>query len=194
MFSAMARPMRLLLLTGIGLLILGAIYLIISFVFFGYRLAAIDFLAMGMGFIGFVMAWPSFEDDYKRKLGVITNENDHQPQSPPPTNTSQSDIDEFCKSVIAWKVSATKKDEIFELFRDNPYYLMGYLAYITKKDIEETKALQKKIIGFTLVSIIVAAGSMAFAGYAINPAFIIPGIGVYALVLYGIFRVLNKSK
>jgi hypothetical protein len=111
-----------------------------------------------------------------------------------PDNLKESDIDDFCKSVIAWKVSATKKDEIFQLFKDNPYYLMGYLAYITKKDIEETKALQKKIIGFTMVSIIIAIGSMAFAGYAIDSAFFIPGMGVYALVLFGIFHVLNKSK
>src|SRR5208283_5587085 len=92
----------------------------------------------------------------------------------PPSDISKSDIDDFCKSVIEWKISATEKDEIFQLFRENPYYLMGYLAYITKKDIEETKALQNKIIAFTLVSIIIAMGSMAFTGYAINPVFFVP--------------------
>ncbi|MGB7787944.1 hypothetical protein, partial [Methanoregula sp.] len=112
----------------------------------------------------------------------------------PPSDISKSDIDNFCKSVIEWKVSATEKDEIFQLFRENPYYLMGYLAYITKKDIEETKALQKKIIAFTLVSIIIAMGSMAFTGYAINPVFFVSGLGVYALVLFGVFYVMRKSK
>jgi hypothetical protein len=118
----------------------------------------------------------------------------HETITFPLSDASKSDIDNFCKSVIAWKVSATAKEEIFELFRDNPYYLMGYLAYITKKDIEETKALQKKIVALTLVALIIGMGTMVFAGYSINPVYIIPGIGVYALVFYGVYLVLRRPR
>lgn len=179
----MARSMRLLLLIGIGLLILGALYLVISFLFFGYRLSPIDFIVMGMAFIGFVMAWPTFEDDYKKNLGSSANEK--CPPSPQelPTTTSQSDIDDFCKSVIAWKVSATKKDEIFQLFKDNPYYLMGYLAYLTKRDIEETKDLQRRTFAFMFISIIVGYGTLIIAIYALTKEFIVPGLIVSMVVL-----------
>jgi hypothetical protein len=112
----------------------------------------------------------------------------------PLPDSLKPDIDTFCKSVIAWKVSATKKEGMFQLFMDNPYYLMGYLAYITKVNIDETKILQNKIIAFTIVSIIIAMGSMAFTGYAIHPEFIIPGIGVYAIVMIGVFYTLSIKK
>jgi len=112
----------------------------------------------------------------------------------PQSDITESDIDTFCKSVITWKVSATEKEEIFNLFKDNPHYLIGYLAYITKKDIDETRALQKKIINFTLVSLIIGMGSMVFTGYAINPVFFLPGLGVYALVLIGVYSVVKKSR
>ena len=83
-------------------------------------------------------------------------------------NPSIDNIDNFCKSVIAWKVSASKKDEMFALFKDNPYYLIGYLTYITQKDVEETKTLQNKILRLTKIMGIIAAGTLVFAIYSIN--------------------------
>ncbi len=141
----------------------------------------------------------SYREKVNRTKGVSTPEIIPTPPtnenlSLPIPGITKSDIESFCKSVIAWKVSATEKDEIFQLFKDNPYYLMGYLAYITKVNIDETKALQKKIIAFTLVSLIIAMGSMVFTGYSINPVFFIPGLGVYAMVLFGVWYVLKKSK
>ncbi|MCX6684907.1 MAG: hypothetical protein NTZ37_09305 [Methanoregula sp.] len=94
--------------------------------------------------------------------------------------------------MIAWKVSATEKDATFNLFRENPYYLVGYLAYITKKEIDESKALQKRIIALTMVSLIIGLGSMVFTGYAINPLFFVPSLGVYALILIRVWYVLKK--
>lgn len=98
-------------------------------------------------------------------------------------NVSESDIDDFCKSVIAWKVSATKKDEIFQLFKDNPYYLMGYLAYLTKRDIEETKDLQRRTFAFMFITVIVGYGALIIAVYALAKEFIVPGLLVVTVIL-----------
>lgn len=77
-------------------------------------------------------------------------------------NPSIEDIDTFCKSVLAWKVAASKKSEMFDIFRDNPYYLMGFLTYITQKNIEESKTLQKEIRKLTIVALFFSCAAVGF--------------------------------
>ncbi|MDD1686035.1 hypothetical protein [Methanoregula sp.] len=111
-----------------------------------------------------------------------------------PTEFPETDIDEFCKSVIAWKVSATKKEEIFQLFKDNPYYLMGYLTHITQQNINQTKSLQKKTIGLTAIALILAAGSMAIAMYGIGSEFFGGIISVSVAVILGMIGVIVLTR
>jgi hypothetical protein len=107
-------------------------------------------------------------------------------------NPDIDDIDNFCRSVIAWKVSASKKDEMFTLFKDHPYYLIGYLTYITQRNIEETKILQKRLVKLTMMMAIIAVGTMGYAMYAINPVFFVPGVILAIMLVVAIWYVPKK--
>jgi|GEM_PF-6542647 len=137
------------------------------------------------------------------KSGVDDTENVHQhvesevnstvrEELPSPQHPNEDDIDKFCRSIIAWKVSASRKDEMFTLFRDNPYYLLGYLTYITQKNIEETKILQKRIVKLTMMMAIIALGTMGYAMYAINPVFFVPGVILSIILIVAIWYVPKK--
>ena len=75
---------------------------------------------------------------------------------------------------------------MFALFKDNPYYLIGYLTYITQKDVEETKTLQNKILRLTKIMGIIAAGTLVFAIYSINSQFIGYGLIVAVMILVAV--------
>jgi uncharacterized membrane protein YqjE len=105
---------------------------------------------------------------------------------------TENDIEIFCKSIIAWKVSASKKDEMFTLFKDNPYYLIGYFTFITQKNIEETKILQIKTIILTVVMAIIAIGSMCLAIYTIGPQYYLNGVILSVVVLIAIWYVIYR--
>jgi magnesium-transporting ATPase (P-type) len=78
----MQNRVKVVLYCGIGLLTLGFIFLIIQFVTSGYRLTPMDMISVGLGFIGYVMAWPSFEDSIKKKPEELDQKNDTDREKP----------------------------------------------------------------------------------------------------------------
>lgn len=55
-FKNMSWNYQIALLCGTALLVIGGLYLVISFIFFSYKLSPIDFISTGMGFIGLAIA------------------------------------------------------------------------------------------------------------------------------------------
>jgi hypothetical protein len=112
-----------------------------------------------------------------------------------PSNcTSANEMDNFCKSVIAWKVAASRKDEMFTLFKENPYYLMGFLAYLTQKNIEESKKIERRITRLTVITAIIALGSMIFAMYSVKNEFFISTTITVVILLLAVWYVDYKFK
>jgi EamA domain-containing membrane protein RarD len=62
----MRNEMRILLYCGLGLLILGFLYLLLMTFFFGYKLTPTDMISVGMAFVGIVIGWPPFEESLKK--------------------------------------------------------------------------------------------------------------------------------
>ncbi|MDD1701312.1 MAG: hypothetical protein LUQ04_11065 [Methanoregula sp.] len=70
------------------------------------------------------------------------------------------DIEKFCNEVIMWKTAACKRDEIFSLFRENPYYLFGYLCYSVRKNEERQNNLNLVLLGLTAASIFTSLAAL----------------------------------
>jgi hypothetical protein len=66
-FLKKLTPLRVILLCGIGLLIISLILTVILFFNEELKFTPNDFAAFGLAFIGFVMAWPQFERDFRDK-------------------------------------------------------------------------------------------------------------------------------
>jgi len=61
-----SNALRIVLLCGIGMLIVSLILTINSLIFVPkFTISSTDLASSGLAFIGFVMAWPQFERDFK---------------------------------------------------------------------------------------------------------------------------------
>ncbi|MCX6684773.1 MAG: hypothetical protein NTZ37_08630 [Methanoregula sp.] len=100
------------------------------------------------------------------------------------------DIEKFCNEVISWKVQATKKDEIFNLFKDNPYYLFGFFTYKTLQNEKINQRMQSIILLFSATALILAFVAVTMTFYqSINKpefpwvatSFVFASLGIYYL-------------
>lgn len=132
-----------------------------------------------------------FDQNLNRPIDKPSSEEQIKSQSP--KSPIDDEIKSFCESVIAWKVSASKKAEMFTLFKDNPYYLMGYLTYITQKNIEETKILQKQTLVLTGVMAVLATGSVGMALYAVGSQYYPSAVVILVIVAISIWFIPKKA-
>jgi len=61
----MTNAGKVVLSAGLALMTVGLIYLIIMALFFEYRLGPMDMISVGMGFVGFAMAWPVYKESQR---------------------------------------------------------------------------------------------------------------------------------
>lgn len=83
---------------------------------------------------------------------------------------------------------------MFKIFKENPYYLIGYLTFITRNNMEETKALQQKTFAFMFLSFISAAGSLSMAAYAVNLHNYPYAVGILVIVVVAGLWAIKRSK
>jgi hypothetical protein len=116
------------------------------------------------------------------------------------TEFEEKDMEKFCNEVIKWKTTACKKDEIFKIFQENPYYLFGYFCYIAKKNEEAQKNTSLVLRGLSVISAIIAFTALGATLYQsmdkpsypyIALLFLIAG-GAIAYISVGVQKISNK--
>lgn len=75
------------------------------------------------------------------------------------------DVDDFCKDIIAWKVAATKKDEIFELFKEKPSYFFGFLIYQLRQNEKRNSKIQVATLILSISSLFLAFTAIGMTFY-----------------------------